>query len=287
MAITQEMINRTKKWEQSVNYMYLDNNGNVTIGIGFKVATADDAVALKLDVAPTGKEADEKAKRAEWNAIHKMASGHPADYYQQSTTLIMKQEDIDAGLPPRLQDIEDGVIRNFVGYSTYPIEVKEALVDMSYTLGITGILKNFPNFNASINSHDWHTASIQSKRTEAPQPGGVQPARNEDIRILLLTAATRESIFGNWIGPYAVPGKQATLHFDWAGSGFSGTITVQGISARALSNISYDWTHRVATFSEPTIKMVFQGSVSADFQQMQIAISQNNKPLGNFNYSHR
>src|SRR5690349_5496577 len=99
MPIPQSVIDRTKSadFENNIAWMYLDTGGNVTVGAGHLLATADAAAALAF-TAQDGSAASAAMKRNAWNTIHGAARGHTANFYRDLTTIRLPQAEIDSVL---------------------------------------------------------------------------------------------------------------------------------------------------------------------------------------------
>jgi hypothetical protein len=79
--------------------------------------------------------------------------------------------------------VEDEVKNQFPAYVKYPRGAQEAITDMAYNLGISGLLAKFPKFVEAVQAQDWGSAAAQSRRK------GVGVSRNAQVRQLLEQAA--------------------------------------------------------------------------------------------------
>ena len=100
MSIPQSVLDRTKSpdFENNVAWMYLDPNGNVTVGAGHMLASDADAAALAFVNNSDGAAASSEAKTQEWNSIHAQEANHVFTYYQQFTSLHLPQDQIERGV---------------------------------------------------------------------------------------------------------------------------------------------------------------------------------------------
>jgi GH24 family phage-related lysozyme (muramidase) len=166
--------------------MYLDTQGNVTIGIGHLIPSAAAARLLSLVTNEGNNAASSEAKAAEWTTIHDKPTGHSASYYRQFTTLHIEQAEIDSLLLHDMETAESTLPNKFNGYSGFPASAKEGLIDMIFNIGATRFnATKWPNFFAAVNANppDWTTAANESNR---PQ---VSDDRNLEVRNLFLSAS--------------------------------------------------------------------------------------------------
>ncbi|MBC7010241.1 hypothetical protein BIZ38_17490 [Pseudoalteromonas sp. BZK2] len=129
-------------------------------------------------------------KDAEYDTIKKQHYGrYLASYCKPYTTLVMKDHDIVIQKEKHIA----AFYRELVGYyntkngfSTHfdamPLEVQQALLDMSFNLGITRLKSQYINMNAHIKKEKWADAALQSNRI------GIQTQRNLYVKNLFLKA---------------------------------------------------------------------------------------------------
>ena len=86
--------------EDSIDYMYLDSEDNVTVGIGTLLASADAAAALGFRNRETDNPATDEEIRAEFGLIDTMAGSEKiaAGYYREFTRLYLPQAEIARGV---------------------------------------------------------------------------------------------------------------------------------------------------------------------------------------------
>ena len=190
MAITPDEISRVQRYEgdknhQAVNHCYLDTKGNVTIAWGHKIGTAAAAASLPFIHKTDQKPATSQECQTEWTKIKAMVFGqnYSDTYYAASCTLLLKGPDMDALLKQDLTVFEQQLAHLFPGYAQFPQPAKAGLVDMIYTLGLSGLQSSFGNFIAAVKKQDWNTAANECHRLP-PVPA----ARNTEVRQLFLQA---------------------------------------------------------------------------------------------------
>lgn len=72
----------------------------------------------------------------------------------------------------------------YADFDKYPTEVRLALFDLIFNLGMTKLKNNWPNFNNHIKAKNWQKAADNSSR-KTP----VSPTRNRYVKDLLEKAA--------------------------------------------------------------------------------------------------
>lgn len=172
------------EYEKKKDFMYVDSTGNVTTGIGFKLATESAAASypfLTLDDDP----ATDEQKRAEWrliNSYYSSTGNHTADWYEDFTTLYLADEFIDNKLVEIVDQSFTDLSARISGYGQFPSPVRIALQDMAYNVGAKGLVKKFPRLMSAVQLRDWATAAQESHRSDPDEE------RNNYVRDLFLSA---------------------------------------------------------------------------------------------------
>ena len=145
--------------------MYLDSEGNVTVGKGKKLPDASSAAALPFLHDGTGAPASEDEIRAEHDLISGMVAdkGRPATYFGQFTTLFLSQSEIDSLVKDHMRGDFEAMLRQYPGFGNLPVSAQIALWDMIYNLGAAG-LAGFQLLRQAIQDGDWEEAARQSHR---------------------------------------------------------------------------------------------------------------------------
>jgi GH24 family phage-related lysozyme (muramidase) len=185
-ALKVTLKNKLENYEGRVENMYLDTRGNVTVGVGHLLSTADDAKQLAFKVAKTQLAATEKQIIDEFNTIKALPYGkkYIASWYKRSATLQLPDSAMDEITNQHISSFE-GELKRIYGateFSAYPKNVKLALFDMIFNLGMTSLKNTFLNFNKHIKANDYAKAAMECSRT------GIQDERNVYVRNLLRTA---------------------------------------------------------------------------------------------------
>lgn len=195
--------------ELDVEYMYRDTStdttgvgcdgGCITIGIGNKFESVDDAVALQGSFFITGDDgvqraATEQEIRDEFNNLARQpancsnnntASCYAYTHWRTRTNLVLSDEARNGLCQGRLSNEFIPGLQRIYGadeWNAMPTTVQYALIDMAYNLGTEGLRRNWPRFNRAIRNQDWAAAATDSNR---PQ---LSDERNAYVRDLLEAA---------------------------------------------------------------------------------------------------
>lgn len=162
--------------------MYLDTKGYVTIGVGHLLRTAQVAQGLPFYKSDETKANADDIKE-DFEEVKKQSPGRLAASYKKYTKLIMKSADIDALTDKHIVSFESELKKIYSNFNSYPPEVKFALFDMIFNLGMFKLRNSWPTFNKAIADMDWQAAANSSGRV------GIQPGRNKYVKDLLEKAA--------------------------------------------------------------------------------------------------
>jgi GH24 family phage-related lysozyme (muramidase) len=174
---------RAKRTEGNIDHLYLDTEGNVHVGVGHMLAGADAAAGLAFRRNADDAPASAQEIKDEFAAVAGQAKGKLASYYKQFTKLHLAQTTIDGLLNEDLERTISSLEGDFPDYGTYPPGVQEALIDMAFNQGNSGLVRNFPIFVAHIQNKDWKAAAGESHRRRVPE------WRNAEIAQLLNDAS--------------------------------------------------------------------------------------------------
>lgn len=186
-AEKQTLIEKLKLYEGNIPHMYLDTEGLVTVGIGNLLRTVQDAQKLSFLTAG-GQKASKEEISTEYNAIKKLPKGQLAANYKRFAKLHLDNNAILSLVKHHIDTFYKSLSAGYPGFTTFPSEVKLALLDMGFNLGVNGLKTKFPNMNKAIAKKDWQTAAKESHRKHP-----VSEARNNYVKELLEKAAQSSS----------------------------------------------------------------------------------------------
>jgi hypothetical protein len=110
--------------------------------------------------------------KADYDNVNSQTTGKLASYYKQFTKLDLPDTVIDSLLKTRVKQFTTQLVASFPDFNSYPDEVKAALFDMAYNLGINKLKSQFPTFCKAVKDKDWEKAASECKR------GGIPDDRN-------------------------------------------------------------------------------------------------------------
>jgi GH24 family phage-related lysozyme (muramidase) len=180
--LTKELITTLRKniekYEGKVNHLYLDSRGFVTVGIGHLLSTVADAEKIpfqkKDGTAATTTEISE-----EYAKVKSQEDNRVASYYQQFTQLILSDAEMDALTDKHIDSFYKELKTIYDGFDDFPAEIKLALFDLIFNLGMTALRKKWPKLNACIAARDWVAAAENCRRR------GIADERNDYVKSLL------------------------------------------------------------------------------------------------------
>lgn len=182
----------TIKFEGSVNTMYVDVLGLVTVGNGCLIDTPDGAARLPF-VHASGTVAEPSEIRAAWHNVKKNAS--PKLHWKYAVPLNNGLRLPDAAVVDlmleRLDAHDAQFAKTFPGWADFPPEAQLAIHSMGWAMG-SGFPAKWPLFATAVRSQNWPVAADSCKIREVsaggvPNPGVIP--RNKANRALFLAAA--------------------------------------------------------------------------------------------------
>ncbi len=172
-------------WEQHftdvegcVNHFYLDGDGIVTIGRGCVVF---NPMILPMIRKTTLLPAEQDEIIAEYKAIKILPSGQTPDYYGKVCRLQLPGDEIDKVFKERRDEAIQAVEKEITPLDSYPVDTAAlAIVDMTFNLGIGGLIHKFPRFIVGFKAKDWNVCFRECVRKQRPEyPGGISKTRND------------------------------------------------------------------------------------------------------------
>ena len=176
---------KLETYEGCVEHMYLDTKGFVTVGVGHLLSTLTNAQSLAFIVQKDSKAATKDQIKTDYDTVKKQTKGLLSSTYKKHTKLKLKKTDIDK-LTNKHIDTFEGELKKVYGaeaFAAYPSEVRLALFDMIFNLGMTNLKSKFPTFNKYIKAKNWSEGAKESNRSD------VSDARNKYVKDLLEKAA--------------------------------------------------------------------------------------------------
>jgi len=176
---------KLEQYEGNIEHMYQDSRGFITVGIGHLLKDLAAAQALDFIHQTTDKKATKDEIKIDFESVKKSPADLDASLYKKHTKLKLTSLTIDDLSNKHIKTFE-GELNRLYGaaeFQKFPSEVKLALFDMIFNLGMTRLRSRFPKFNKSIKAKDWNEAAKESNRSH------VNLARNQYVKKLLNKAA--------------------------------------------------------------------------------------------------
>ena len=171
------------RWEGNKPFMYLCSGGYVTTGIGNKMANAQEAIKLPWQHKTTGLPATPAEIRTAFEQVQSMTSEFrrvdphatnpfSARHYEKVSDLVLPDGAANQLAVDRLEkDFLKGLRGLFPGFDGYPQPAQRALVDMVYTLGVSGLETKFPRFVTACREGRFADAAEHSDRKQKANRG--------------------------------------------------------------------------------------------------------------------
>ncbi|MEJ6473652.1 glycoside hydrolase family protein [Pseudoalteromonas piscicida] len=183
----QRVIAHLLQFEGEVLHLYLDINGNPTIGVGFHMQSVDQFCRLPMRDRRAKRTATLQQKRDEYRTLKYKPSGYKASWYAQYTELTLPPKASKRLLIEQIKSFEQSLNHFFakqdvgcIPYQQLPTPAKIALLDMAYNLGTSKLFLAFPNLIKAVSAQNWQQASQECSRLH------ISPARNDATKQLFL-----------------------------------------------------------------------------------------------------
>lgn len=176
---------RTEQFSGRYSWMYQDNQGYITVGIAHLVGSPEDAQKL-IWIGTTDKQAPTDQLIAScWLTIKKARKYMAANFYAPLTNIRMPDDAItDLLIKTDVPEVLHQLDMLLPDWKHWPENARQAIFDMTFDLGITRLIQEFPTMITACKAGDWSTAGKNSSRVHP-----VTHDRNVAIRKLLLSCA--------------------------------------------------------------------------------------------------
>ena len=182
-AVKAKLRKKLEQYEGRVEHMYLDTRGFVTVGVGHMMSSAEEAKKVAFINAASSAQASKKEIEDEFALIKSKPFGaaYPARRFKSSTKLKLTDSTINELTNKHITSFE-GELKQIYGateFNTHPENVKLALFDMIFNLGMPRLKTGYPKFNKYIKVKDYKNAALESNRK------GISAQRNQYVKDLL------------------------------------------------------------------------------------------------------
>ncbi len=185
VSVTEKSTLRKKmeKYEGKISHMYLDSKGYVTIGVGHLLKDLISAQKLNLKKR-NNTPASKNEIKLDYEAVKKQPKNRLASFYKRHTNLVLADTDINALTDKHIDSFEGELKRIYPGFDSFPSEVRLALFDLIFNVGMTDLNNNWPSLKKAVKAKDWTTAATESSR-KSP----ISAERNKYVKDLFNKAA--------------------------------------------------------------------------------------------------
>ena len=174
-----------ERFEGSLSFMYLDQEGYVTTGEGNLIDPMTIAMGLPWQV--DGRDATPAEISNAWSAVKARTDleKNGGGAYASVTNLRLTSEAITNLVLAKLGQDEDTLRKYFPQWDNFPADAQLGILSMAWAMG-PAFPQTFTSFTEAANSGDWATAAAQSQMKPTP---GIAP-RNTANLLLFTNAAT-------------------------------------------------------------------------------------------------
>lgn len=172
---------RLEQFEGCVPYMYLDTAKPPVVTCGIGMALPSVAHAQQLPWMVGGEPAEPADVREDYSRVMAAEPGMAAGFYERLTRCRLAPEECHRRLESFLEGLW-GRVRVQLEADGLPVPAQEALMDMAFNLGVSGVMRKFPRMLAAITERNWEAAARESHRM------GVGEKRNQAVAQLFREA---------------------------------------------------------------------------------------------------
>lgn len=151
-------------FEGVVPHMYLDQDANVTCGIGLMLPSLTRA--LQLPWMMDGMAATPEQITASWYAVVALKPGMAATSYSNPTQVYLTLADIEGLLRGYVAGLDKRLPNLYATYPLWPEPAKLAILDCAYNLGLAKLASEYPHMNSCLRMlpPNFAAASIECER---------------------------------------------------------------------------------------------------------------------------
>ncbi|WP_299148061.1 hypothetical protein [uncultured Tateyamaria sp.] len=175
MGLESRLKKKLVLYEGKIPHMYLDSVGKVTVGVGHMLPNL--AAAQKLSFVNAKNAAASAADiKTDWDAVVAKGKGFKASAYKHDKSLTLPSSKIEAQMSAHIKSFRTELKKIFPDFASYSEDVRLALFDMIFNLGMTNLRKKFPTFVKAVKDKDWTKAASECKRK------GISGTRNAFVK---------------------------------------------------------------------------------------------------------
>lgn len=152
--------------EGAVRYMYQDDQGNVTVGVGNIVPSADYAKTLGFINARTKQPVGPEEVKAAFDTVAGKEPKKRHRAYRLDPSIELPADALIPLAKSRLRkEFLPGLKKRFSDFDSLPKPARRGLIDMVYNMGLRRFDVKFDGkhrkFGPAVRRHDWNTAAAE------------------------------------------------------------------------------------------------------------------------------
>lgn len=158
--LEQAMV-KIRFFEGTVRWMYLDEPGLVTVGVGQMLPNVKAAQLLPFMIG--GQLATPQQIAADYERVKAMQPAHLPPFYFRNSAPVLADGEINLLLLRTVRAVDQELAHTFARYAQWPRGAKLATIDMVYNLGLSGF-REYTHLNAALEIQDWTSAAKECGR---------------------------------------------------------------------------------------------------------------------------
>ncbi len=165
--------------EEYVSHLYLDDNNNVTVGIGHLVPDAKEAKTLAFKKRGTNVGASHTEIERAFNTVKSSGlTNATAPAFRNLTSIFITEAD---AVIQAMKDIDNflKILRSrdyFPEFDTYPTLAKTGFLDLAYNRGAKGARDDYKRTTAAVRRRNWKQAGIEQRDGRTPLRANIAQA---------------------------------------------------------------------------------------------------------------
>ena len=182
------MWNNIKEYEDVIQHPYLDTKGYITTGGGANINNLNDF--MKVNFTVNGNPATDAQKLVGYNILNNMSkemdsngnylyANNKAEFFKDKTNLQLSEQDAYNMAQNHMKNDLAHVRNQFSDFDTFPIQLKEVLLDIQYNVKGGLNQQNWPKLYEAIANRDINGIANNVHRKD------VQQSRNDWAKIMI------------------------------------------------------------------------------------------------------
>ena len=189
------------RYETPVPYMYLDDRGNVTVGLGHLIPDINAAKQLLFHDRKTKLGSAKTHIGNAYNLVKNSGlAGDDHRVFKNLTHIDLDFGAIDVLFNSDVSAFLANLKTPVPQFETYPATAQLGILDLVYNFGVAGFVREYPILIGALRFRNWIEVADESGREALNAQGNIVPdiiKRNQDVRDWFLRAIKDEPFFLN------------------------------------------------------------------------------------------